>query len=106
MDNSENNRRHFTPQQKIAILRAHLLEQVPISQLCNQHQINPTMFYRWQKELFENGAVAFAKPPRSRLCRQEQHTLQQLQDKLQRRDEALAELMQEHLALKKSLGQT
>jgi transposase len=58
----ETNRRHFTAEHKIAILRQHLLEAVPISTLCDQHQINPTLFYRWQKELFENGAAAFAKP--------------------------------------------
>jgi transposase-like protein len=45
---TETNRRHFTPEQKIAILRQHLLEAVPISTLCDQHQINPTLFYRWQ----------------------------------------------------------
>jgi transposase-like protein len=54
---TETNRRQFSPQQKIAILRQHLLEAVPISTLCDQHQINPTLFYRWQKELFENGAA-------------------------------------------------
>jgi transposase-like protein len=43
---TETNRRHFTAEQKIAILRQHLLEGVPISTLCDQHQINPTPFYR------------------------------------------------------------
>jgi len=106
MDNApsaETNRRHFTPEQKIAILRAHLLEQVPISQLCDQHQINPTLFYRWQKELFENGAAAFAKP---HSVSKDQHTITQLQDKLRRKDEVIVELMTEHIVLKKSLGQS
>ncbi len=106
MEQTEITRRHFTPEQKIAILRQHLLEAVPISTLCDQHQINPTLFYRWQKELFENGAAAFAKPPRPGAVTKEQQTIQQFHDKLARRDEALAELMQEHVALKKSLGET
>jgi transposase-like protein len=106
MDQTEIIRRHFTPDQKIAILRQHLLEAVPISTLCDQHQINPTLFYRWQKELFENGAAAFAKPSRSGAVTKEHQTIQQLHDKLQRRDEALAELMQDHVALKKSLGES
>ena len=52
-------RKHYTPEEKVAILRRHLLEQVPISELCDKHGLQPTVFYRWQKEFFENGAAAF-----------------------------------------------
>jgi len=30
-------RKHYTPEEKVAILRRHLLEQVPISELCDKH---------------------------------------------------------------------
>ena len=43
------------------MLRLHLLEKVPISEVCEKHQIIPTQFYQWQKTFFENGAAAFAK---------------------------------------------
>ena len=36
-----------------------LLEHTPVSDPCDQHGIHPTMFYRWQKEFFENGPAAF-----------------------------------------------
>jgi transposase len=52
-------RKHYTPEDKVAILRRHLLEQVPISELCDKHGLQPTVFYRWQKEFFENGTAAF-----------------------------------------------
>src|SRR6266436_2452024 len=52
-------RKHYTPEEKVAILRRHLLEQVPISELCDKQGFQPTLFYRWQKEFFENGAAAF-----------------------------------------------
>src|SRR5713101_2496452 len=48
-------RKHYTPEEKVAILRRHLLEQVPISELCDKQGLQPTVFYRWQKEFFENG---------------------------------------------------
>jgi transposase len=51
-------RKHYTPEEKVAILRRHLLEQVPISEVCDKHGLRPTVFYRWQKEFFENGAAA------------------------------------------------
>ena len=62
----EKSRRHYSPQQKVPILREHLIEQVPISELCEKHDIHPTLFYQWQKTFFENGAAAFERErPRS-----------------------------------------
>jgi transposase len=52
-------RKHFTPEEKVAILRRHLLDSVPVSELCEELSLRATVFYRWQKELFENGATAF-----------------------------------------------
>jgi transposase-like protein len=57
-------RRHFTPEEKVAILRRHLLENEPISKLCDELGLQPTVFYRWQKEFFENGAAAFEQKAR------------------------------------------
>ena len=42
-------RRQFTAQEKVAVLRRHLLEQTPVSDLCDQFGINPTLFDRWPK---------------------------------------------------------
>jgi transposase len=52
-------RKHFTPEEKVAILRRHLLDSVPVSELWEELNLRPTVFYRWQKGLFENGAAAF-----------------------------------------------
>jgi transposase-like protein len=54
-------RRHFSPQQKVAIVKEHLVDGVPISDLCDRHHIQPAQFYLWQKQLFENGAAAFER---------------------------------------------
>ena len=53
-------RRHFTPDQKVALLRLHLLEKKPISDLCEEHHLSVNLFYLWHKQFFENGAAAFA----------------------------------------------
>jgi len=47
-------RKHYAPEEKVAILRRHLLEKEPISKLCDEVGLQPTVFYRWQKEFFEN----------------------------------------------------
>jgi transposase len=52
-------RKNYTPEEKVAFLRRHLLEQVSVSELCDKQRLRPTVFYRWQKEFFENGVAAF-----------------------------------------------
>ena len=96
-------RRHFSPEQKMAILRRHLLEHVPVSDLCDEYDLSPTVFYAWQKQLFESSTAVFerrADGPSVQLTRQVAH----LEEKLIQKNEVLAELMEEHLRLKKALG--
>jgi transposase-like protein len=97
-------RKHYTGEEKVAILRRHLLDKVPISDLCEEHGLQPTVFYRWQKEFFENGAAAFQNK-RQPNHQGEQQRIEYLEKKIQTKDEVLAELMAEHIALKKSLGE-
>lgn len=99
-------RRHFTGAEKLAILRQHLIDKVPISDLCEKHNLEPTVFYFWQKKLFEEGAVVFeSKAANSRQQAEDLRKIEALQDKLQQKNEVLAELMGEHVALKKKLGE-
>src|SRR5216684_9119909 len=99
-------RKHYMPEEKVAILRRHLVEGVPISDLCEELGLQPTVFYRWQEEFFENGAAAFQTPERPRRQAEEkQKRIEFLEKKVQTKDEVLAELMAEHIALKKSLGE-
>ena len=39
-------RKRPSAQEKAAILRLHLLEHTPVSDLCDKYGIHPTMFYR------------------------------------------------------------
>ena len=95
-------RQRFTPLQKVGIVRRHLLEQVPVSDLCDEYGIHPTVFYRWQKQLFENGATAFERQrdPTLPLNRRIAH----LEAKLSTKNEVIAELMEEQVKAKKELG--
>lgn len=97
-------RKHYTAEEKVAILRRHLLEHEPISKLCDEAGLQPAMFYRWQKEFFENGAAAFQGKARTN-SQAEQERIEFLEKRIQRKDEVIAELMEEHVTLKKSLGE-
>lgn len=99
-------RRQFTAQEKVEVLRLHFLEKKAISELCEQFKLNPAVFYRWQKEFFENGAAAFeraAKGP-DRTTQKLQEDLAQLHAKLVRKDEIIADVVEEQVRLKKELG--
>ena len=79
-------RKHYTAEEKVAILRRHLLEQEPVSKLCDELGLQPTVFYRWQKEFFENGAAAFEqKRPTNHSADQER--IAYLEKKIQTKDE-------------------
>jgi transposase len=99
-------RRTFTPEQKVALLRLHLLEKKPISDICEEHGLNVNLFYLWQKQFFENGAAAFAHSGKRRQALQDakDRKIADLEAKLQRKNEVLSELMEEHVGLKKELG--
>ena len=99
-------RRTFTAEEKVAILRRHLLDGVAVSDLCDEHGLNPTVFYRWQKAFFENGAAAFEcrKSGNGRERKLEQQ-VEALNAKLAHKDEVIGEIMDDHVRLKKSLGE-
>jgi transposase len=103
---SKQPRRHLSPEEKIAILKRHLVEGTPVSDLCDEYGLNPTVFYNWQRQLFENAHLAFENGRKVKAIEDaKDKKIEQLEDKLQRKNEVLAELMEEHTQLKKDLGE-
>jgi transposase-like protein len=100
-------RRHFTPELKVALLRQHLLDKVPVSDICEKNGSAVTLFYLWQKTFFENGTAAFTVHDKRRKngTDAKDQQIAQLQDKLHRKHETLSELMEEHVRLKKAPGE-
>lgn len=98
-------RRKFSSEEKVRILRRHWVDKVPVSDLCDEYGLHPTVFYRWQKMFFENGAAAFERRQDGR-TRKLETKVSALQAKLSQKDEVIAEIMASHVALKKSLGES
>jgi transposase len=89
-------RKNYSGQEKI--------DHILVSDLCDEYNLQPTVFYRWQREFFENGAAAFEKD-NSRQKKAEEKRIAKLEAKLQTKNEVLSELMEEHIQLKKDLGE-
>lgn len=99
-------RRHFAGTEKVAILKRHLVDKVAVSDLCNELDIYPTQFYAWLKEFFENGHVAFDNGRKAKAVEDANvKKIEHLEAKLQRKNEVMAELLEEHALLKKELGE-
>ena len=100
----KNTRRQFKAQEKVKILRLHLLEQTPISDVCDEYGLNPTVFYRWQRQFFEHGAAAFERNENGSADRKLEKQNAWLKAKLADKDEVIAEIAADHVRLKKELG--
>lgn len=98
-------RRHHSAEQKVAILREHLIDRVPISDVCEKHQLQPSVFYYWQKQFFENGTAAFTAPKASSSREQQQAArIEHLEARIARKDTVIAELSEELVLAKKEAG--
>ena len=101
-------RRHHTPDQKIKILRRHHLEKLPVSEVCEGAELQPSVFYHWQRHLFENGAAAFGESRSRAESSRERELLaenERLKARLARKDEVIAEVTEELVKVKKSVGE-
>jgi len=101
-------RKKYSAEEKVGILRLHMIEKEPVSDICDKFGLNPNVFYRWQKLFFENGAAAFNQPANGRKDSQTkklEEKISRLQAKLAGKDEVIAEIMASHVQLKKSLGE-
>lgn len=101
---SRRDRRHFSGAQKVAIVKRHLIDGVPVSDLCDAERILPTQFYQWQRQLFEGGAAAFERKGAPAGPSPVERRVAHLEQRLATKNEVIAELMEENVRLKKLDG--
>ncbi|MBF0422109.1 MAG: transposase [Magnetococcales bacterium] len=98
-------RKHYTHQEKAAILRVHLINRVPVSDLCDQYGLHPTFFYRWQRLAFE-GMESLFEPIKNSKSSIFKRQIESLQDKLSNKDSVIAQIMEDYVSVKKALGKS
>ena len=103
-------RRQFSPDDKATILRRHLADKVPVSDLCDEYHIQPSLFYLWQRQALENLSAALqdgrAVRGQAQVASADRTRLAALEAKLAKKDAIIAEVSEEYLALKKKLGES
>ena len=95
-------RRRYSAEQKVKILREHLENDISIADICDKYRIHPNQFYRWKKALFE-GAIDIFTQKNSK--KKSSSKTSQLELRLKNRNEVIAELLEENIKLKKSVGE-
>lgn len=103
MNRGRKRRQYYTGEQKVAILKRHLVEQKDVSTICEELKLHPTVFYEWQRRFFENGVKAFESEEKQE-SKQPRDKVEALEAKLKRKDSAMAELVEELIAEKKEMG--
>jgi len=103
---SKRKRRHFTPDEKAAILRRHLADKISVADLCDEYQLQPSVFYQWQRQLLDHAAKALA-PQRGadRRERRLEDQIETLEQRLRRKDSVIAQISEEFVKVKKELGE-
>jgi transposase len=100
-------RRHVTPDQKAQIVRRHLSGKEPVSNLADEFGLQPSQIHNWVKQVLDQAEKAFqhgpGRPPRVEQVKD--RTIEHLQAKLVQKNEVIAELMEDHVKLKKELGE-
>lgn len=98
-------KRSFSAAEKSRILRRHHQDKVPISQICEEEDIQPSLFYYWQRQLFENLDNAF-QPHDVARERELERKVAALEERLARKDAVIAQISEEFVTAKKALGET
>jgi len=101
-------RRQFSTEEKSAILRRHLVDKTPIADICNELELQPSVFYQWLRQVHENLAGALAPPVSAEPSKREKELaakVAQLEARLAKKDGVIAEISAEFVHLKKELGE-
>jgi transposase-like protein len=103
-------KRQFTADERATILRRHLADKVPVSDLCDEYKIQPSLFYTWQRQLMENMSAALedrrTRRVESTAAAAHHRAIAKLEAELQKKDAIIAFVSEEHLALKKKRGES
>lgn len=92
-----------TAQEKVAAVRRHLIEKIPVSEIADSLNIHPNTYYEWQTQFFENGGAAFQREKKQ--SSREQKKIDSLEEKVAHKDQVISEIMSDFIQLKKSLGE-
>jgi transposase-like protein len=99
-------RRSFSAADKAAAVRKHLVDKVPVSQIADQMQVQPTLIHNWVNAVMNQAERAFETPRSTKAGKvKTDRTVTELREKLIAKNEVISELMEENIRSKKDNGE-
>ena len=102
---SKRTRRRHSPEQKAALVRQHVVDKKPVSEICSAAQLQPSVFYQWERDLLDAAPALFAGRRTPSREQELEAKIAALEAKLARKDAILAEVSEEYVTLKKTRGE-
>jgi|AntAceMinimDraft_8_1070364.scaffolds.fasta_scaffold48923_1 transposase-like protein len=102
---SSKQRRRFGAEKKALIVRRHLADKVPVSDLADEFGVQPSQIHTWVKQVLDQAEKAFERSdgPRRKEAGKDAK-IAQLEEKLTTKNEVISELMEENVKAKKANG--
>ena len=97
-------RRTFTAEEKFKVVMAVIQDGKAVSDVAKEKNIHPNMILNWKKEFLENAAMIFNRTRLDITEKAQQKKIDELEAKLQKKDEVIAEIAEENMLLKKTFG--
>ena len=95
-------RRRHTAEQKAELLRQHVAEwKKPVSEVCNEAEIQSSLFYTWQRELLAGAHTVFSTRRAPSRENELEAKISRLEARVARKDQIIAEVTEEYVTLKK-----
>jgi transposase-like protein len=94
-------RKRFTPEEKAKILREIVEDGKSVSMVAEAYGLHPNNIFTWRKQLFQGAPRIFEIKRQDVTAKAEGRKAAELEAKLKQKDEVIAGLAEELLALKK-----
>ena len=104
MAEGKSDRRVFTPEQKVKVVKEALTTDLGVSGVCRKYGVSSALFYTWQEKFFE-GALEGLRRSKNGPSSAEQRKIENQTKELERMKDVIAEITAENVAFKKSLGE-
>ncbi|MBT5470659.1 MAG: transposase [Nitrospina sp.] len=101
---SSEKRKYISNQKKVEILRKLSRADAKMSGICEEYGVQPSAVYKWQDQLFSRAHELFDNSRGRKPVDRSLEKIADLEGRLAKRDSVIAELLQDHCELKKSLG--
>jgi len=97
-------KRRYTSEEKTMILREHLENKVPISDIAERYDLHPNAIYKWKKQMFETAPDSLSGTGKraNKELLSARRRIEELEKTLAIRESLIADLVADSISMKKN----